>query len=218
MQTQSITVGKSTERNSVLRNTYMLLSMTTLFSGVMAGVSIMMNASFIAAIICSLAAFGIMFVINKTAHSTAGIFWTFAFTGLLGYSLGPLLNHALAMSNGGELVMQALGGTAFVFFALSAYVLTTKRDFSFLGGFLMIGLLVAIVAAITNVFLQIPALHLAINSAIIFIMSGFILYDTSRIVNGGETNYIMATVALYLNLHNLFTSILQLLMAFSGDD
>lgn len=218
MQTQSITVGKSTERNSVLRNTYMLLSMTTLFSGVMAGVSIMMNASFIAAIICSLAAFGIMFVINKTAHSTAGIFWTFAFTGLLGYSLGPLLNHALAMSNGGALVMQALGGTAFVFFALSAYVLTTKRDFSFLGGFLMIGLLVAIVAAITNVFLQIPALHLAINSAIIFIMSGFILYDTSRIVNGGETNYIMATVALYLNLHNLFTSILQLLMAFSGDD
>lgn len=217
MQTQSISISKPTERNTVLRNTYMLLGMTTLFSGIMASVSVAINLSFIASIVCSLAALGLLFVINKTKNSPSAIAWTFLFTGLLGMSLGPLLNYALAMENGSMMVMQALGGTAVVFLSLSAYVLVTKKDFSFLGGFLMIGLLVAIVAMIANIFFQIPALHLAINAGIVFIMSGFILYDTSRIVNGGETNYVLATVSIYLNLHNLFTSILQLLMAFNDD-
>ena len=217
MQTQSFSISKPSEINTVLRNTYLLLGMTTLFSGIMASVSVAFNLPFLAGLVCSLIALGLLFVINKTANSPSAIVWTFLFTGLLGLSLGPLLNYALAMSNGGSMVMQALGGTALVFFGLSAYVLLTKKDFSFIGGFLMIGLLVAIVAMVANIFFQIPALHLAINAAIVFIMSGFILYDTSRIVNGGERNYVLATVSIYLNLHNLFSSMLQLIMAFNDD-
>jgi modulator of FtsH protease len=129
----------------------------------------------------------------------------------MGASIGPMLNYYLALPDGPALVMQALGGTAVVFFGLSAYALTTRKDFSYMGGFLMVGLLVAVVAMIANIFLNIPALSLTISAAVVMIMSGLILFDTSRIINGGETNYIRATVSLYLNIYNLFIHLLRLL-------
>ncbi|MAG77482.1 MAG: Bax inhibitor-1/YccA family protein [Thalassotalea sp.] len=206
------------EINKVLRNTYMLLGMTLAFSAVTAGVSMAMNLSHMAALVMTLVAFGLLFVVHKQADKANGLFWIFAFTGLMGASLGPLLNAYAALPNGGSLIMQALGGTALIFFALSAYALTSKKDFSFMGGFLMVGLIVVLVAGIANIFLQIPALYLAGRAAIVMIMSGLILFDTSRIIHGGERNYIRATVSLYLNIYNLFVSLLQLLGAFNSDD
>lgn len=204
--------------NKVLRNTYMLLGMTLVFSTITAGIAMTMNLGSGAAMIMMLVAFGLLFVVNRTADSSKGIVAIFAFTGLLGASLGPMLNQYMAMSGGPELVMQALGGTAVVFFGLSSYALTTRKDFSYMGGFLMVGLLVAVVAMIANIFLAIPALSLTISAAVVMIMSGLILYDTSRIINGGETNYIRATMALYLDIYNLFIHLLHLLTAFGGDD
>ncbi|MBD3656097.1 MULTISPECIES: Bax inhibitor-1/YccA family protein [Marinobacter] len=215
--------GISAEATKVLRNTYTLLAMTLLFSAVMAGVSMAVGLGRGASLICSLGALALVWlVLPRTANSSAGIGVVFAFTGLLGLSLGPLLNHYLQLANGGQVVMQALGGTAVVFLALSGYVLTTKKDFSFLGGMLFAGLMVVIVAAIgamvAGMFgVAISAFSLALSAAIVLLMSGFILFDTSRIVNGGETNYIMATTALYLNIYNLFTALLHLLGAFSDD-
>ena len=206
------------DTNKVLRNTYMLLGMTLAFSAVTAGVSMALNLPYFMGIVFSLISFGLLFVVNKKADSASGIFWIFAFTGLMGASLDPLLNHYAAMPSGPMLIMQALGSTALVFFGLSAYAMTTKKDFSYLGGFLMIGLLVVIVASIVNIFIGSSIAFLAINAAVVFIMSGLILFDTSRIINGGETNYIRATVSLYLNIYNLFTSMLHLLGAFGGDD
>lgn len=212
------TTGSVIEINKVLKNTYMLLSMTLAFSAVTAGISMAMGLSHIAAIVMTLIAFGLLFVVNKQADKASGIFWIFAFTGLLGASLGPMLNHYAGMPGGPGLILQALGGTALIFFTLSGYALTTKKDFSFMGGFLLVGLIVAIVASIANIFFQIPALSLAISAAIIVIMSGLILYDTSRIINGGERNYIRATVGLYLNVLNIFTSLLHLLGVLNSDD
>ncbi|GAA0344952.1 Bax inhibitor-1/YccA family protein [Bowmanella denitrificans] len=206
------------ETNKVLRNTYMLLAMTLVFSALCAGVTMAVGIGPVAAIAMSIGALVLLFVVNKKAESASGIFWVFAFTGLLGGSLGYTLNFYAGLQNGPELIMQAFGATALVFFGLSAYALTTKKDFSFMGGFLMIGMIVALVAAIANIFLQIPAMSLAISAGIVLIMSGFILFDTSRIINGGETNYIRATVGLYLSIYNLFTSILHLLGAFNSDD
>lgn len=206
------------ETNKVLRSTYMLLAMTLAFSAVCAGVTMAIGISYMASLGMTLGAFVTLFILNRKANSAAGVGLVFLFTGLLGGSLGPMLNYYLSVAGGGSLVMQALGGTALVFFSLSAYALTTKKDFSFLGGFLMIGLVVAIVAMLANIFFQIPAVSLAISAVIIFIMSGLILFDTSRIINGGETNYILATVGLYLSIYNIFTSLLHLLGAFGGDD
>ncbi len=206
------------EINKVLKNTYMLLSMTLAFSAVTAGVSMAMGLSHMVALVMTLGAFGLLFVVNKKADQASGIYWIFAFTGLMGASLGPMLNYYAAMPNGGSLIFQALGGTALIFFALSGYALTSKKDFSFMGGFLMVGLIVAVIAGIANIFFQIPALSLALSAAIIMIMSGLILFDTSRIIHGGETNYIRATVSLYLNIYNIFTSLLHLLGVFGGDD
>jgi modulator of FtsH protease len=212
------TKSSAIEINKVLKNTYMLLSMTLAFSTVTAGISMSMGLPHGAALIMTLAAFGLLFVVNKKADQASGIYWIFAFTGLMGASLGPMLNHYAAMPGGPSLIMQALGGTALIFFALSGYALTSKKDFSFMGGFLMVGLIVAIIAGIANIFFQIPALSLALSAAIIMIMSGLILFDTSRIIHGGETNYIRATVSLYLNIYNIFTSLLHLLGVFGGDD
>jgi modulator of FtsH protease len=206
------------EINKVLKNTYMLLSMTLAFSAVTAGVSMAMGLSHMAALVMTLVSFGLLFVVNKNADKASGIFWIFAFTGLMGASLGPMLNHYAAMPGGPALIMQALGGTALIFFALSGYALTSKKDFSFMGGFLMVGLIVAVVASLANIFFQIPALSLAVSAAIIMIMSGLILFDTSRIIHGGETNYIRATVSLYLNIYNIFVHLLSLLGVFGGDD
>lgn len=221
MLDQQQTIVRNTESvlstNKVLRNTYALLSMTLIFSGVTAGISMAMGLGHGAALGLSLLGFALIFVVHKTAESAMGLVSIFAFTGVMGAALGPMLNHYLAMANGGSLIMQALGGTGIIFLTLSAYALTTKKDFSYMAGFLMVGLIVAVVASIANIFLGIPVLSLAISAAIILIMSGFILFDTSRMINGGETNYIRATVGLYLNIYNLFTSLLHLLGAMNDD-
>jgi modulator of FtsH protease len=215
---ESLGIESAISTNKVLKNTYLLLGMTLLFSAVTAGISMAMGLPHGAALVLVLVGFGLLFVVNRMADSSKGLWAIFAFTGVMGASLGPMLNYYLAMPAGPALVMQALGGTAVVFFGLSAYALTTRKDFSYMGGFLMVGLLVAIVAMIANIFLAIPALSLTISAAIVMIMSGLILFDTSRIINGGETNYIRATVALYLDIYNLFIHLLHLLTAFSGDD
>jgi len=219
----SATTAIGAEAKKVLRNTYTLLAMTLLFSAATAGVSMAMGLSHMVGLMCSIGALLLIwFVLPKTANSSAGIGVVFAFTGLLGLSLGPILSYYLAMSNGGQIVMQALGGTAAVFFGLSGYVLTTKKDFSFMRGMLVAGLVVVIVAAIGAMVAgmfgyDMSAFSLAISAAIVFLMSGFILYDTSRIVNGGETNYIMATTGLYLNIYNLFLALLHIIGAFSNE-
>jgi modulator of FtsH protease len=215
---QTASKSSAIEINKVLKNTYMLLSMTLAFSAVTAGVSMAMNLSHGVALVMMLVAFGLMFVVNKKADSASGVYWIFAFTGLMGASLGPMLSAYAAMDGGPAMIMQALGGTALIFFALSGYALTSKKDFSFMGGFLMVGLIVVVVASLANIFFQIPALSLAVSAAVIMIMSGLILYDTSRIINGGERNYIRATVSLYLNIYNIFVHLLSLLGVFGSDD
>lgn len=214
----------SAEIQKVLRNTYMLLSMTLAFSALMAGISMSIGLGHGAAMIMSLAALAIVWlVLPRTANTAMGLPVVFLFTGLLGAALGPMLNRYLALPNGAEIVMQALGGTAIIFFSLSAYVLTTKKDFSFMGGFLFVGLMVVIVGAVGAMIasyffgVDVSLFSLAISGAIVLLMSGFILFDTSRIINGGETNYIMATVGLYLNIYNLFTALLHIIGATSDD-
>ena len=214
----SISTTSAVSVNKVLRNTYLLLSITLLFSALTAGLSMMSQVSHGVSLACSFGALALIWlVLPRTANSAAGIGVVFAITGLLGFGLGPVLNYYLSLANGGELVATSLGGTGIIFLALSGYVLTTRRDFSFMGGFLMIGLIIAILAAVGNLFFAIPALSLAISAAVILIMSGFILYETSQVIHGGETNYILATVSLYLSLYNIFTSLLHILGIF-GDE
>lgn len=203
--------GLGIEINKVLRNTYMLLGMTLLFSAITAGVAMSLQIGHGTGLILSLVGFGLLFVVNKTADSAKGIVAVFAFTGVLGAALGPMLNYYLALSNGPQLIMQALGGTALVFFALSAYVITSRKDFSFLGGFLFVGMIVALIASIALLFFNAPAAQMALSAGIVLLMSGMILFDTSRIIHGGETNYIRATVSLYLDIYNLFVHLLALL-------
>jgi len=215
----SISSTSTISINKVLRNTYLLLSMTLLFSALMAFVSTTVNVGHGVSLMCSFGALAMIWlVLPRTANSTAGIGVVFAITGLLGFGLGPVLNMYLSLSNGAELIGTSLGGTGVIFLALSAYVLTTKKDFSFMGGFLMVGLIIVVLASLANIFLSIPALSLALSGAIIMLMSGLILFHTSSIINGGETNYIMATVSLYLSLYNIFVSLLQILGVFGGDD
>ncbi|UTA46351.1 Bax inhibitor-1/YccA family protein [Simiduia sp. 21SJ11W-1] len=220
----SATATRSAEVSKVLRNTYMLLAITMAVSAVCAALSIAIGLGRGTALMMSLGALALVwFVLPRTANSSSGLWVVFGFVALLGASLGPTLSYYLQMPNGSTVVMQALGGTALVFFGLSGYVLTTGKDFTFMGGFLFIGLIVAIVAMLALFGLsffgiQVSGAHLAISAVIVLLMSGFILYDTSRIITGGETNYILATVALYLNIYNLFTSLLHLLGAFGGDD
>ncbi|MCK4710364.1 MAG: Bax inhibitor-1/YccA family protein [Gammaproteobacteria bacterium] len=203
--------------NKVLRNTYALLSMTLIFAGIMAFVGIMMNIGHGMALGADIVAIIMLwFVLPRTANSATGIPVIFAITGLLGFGLGPIVNHYLAMN--GDIVMTALGGTGVIFLGLSSYALTTKKDFSFMGGFLMVGLMVVILAGIANIFLQMPVMFLVLNAAIVLIMSGLILWETSNIIHGGETNYIMATAGLFLSILNLFQALLHLLGAFGGDD
>ena len=206
------------ETNKVLKNTYMLLGMTLAFSAITAGVSMALNLPAIMALVFSIIGFVLLFVVQRMADSSKGLPAIFAFTGFMGASLGPLLNAYLAMPGGASLVTQSLAGTAFIFFGLSAYALQSKRDFSFMSGFLFAGLIVAVVAMIANIFLGIPALSLTISAAVVMIMSGLILLDTSRIINGGETNYIRATVGLYLSIYNIFIHLLSLLGVLGGDD
>lgn len=210
------------ETNQVIRNTYMLLAMTLVFSAATAGVSMAINPPFLVYLGSVLLSFVLLFVINRKQNSAAALPLTFAFTGLLGFGLGPILNHYLALPNGGEIVMTAMGMTAITFLGLSAYVLTSRKDFSFMGGFLAAGSMILIVAMIALFVLplfgvDISGMQLAFSGAVVLLMSGFILYDTSNIVNGRYTNYVMATVGLYLSIYNLLVHLLSLVGAFSDD-
>jgi modulator of FtsH protease len=208
--------GAILQTNKLIKNTYILLSMTLMFSAVTAFLSVFLQASFGTAFVATLVGIGLLwFVLPRTANSATGIPVLFGITGLLGFGLGPIIGHYLAVNP--SIVMTALGGTGAIFLGLSGYALTTRKDFSFMGGFLLVGLLVVIGAAILNIFLAIPALFLAVNAAIVMIMAGMILFQTSALIRGGETNYIMATAGLFLSILNLFTALLHLLGAL-GDD
>jgi modulator of FtsH protease len=204
------------QTNKLIKNTYMLLSMTLIFSGVLAYLSIAMNASHGIAFAASLIGIGLLwFALPRTQNSAAGIPVIFAVTGLLGFGLGPMLSYYLSVNP--NIVMVAMGGTGTIFLGLSGYALTTRKDFSFMGGFIFVGMLVAIGAMLLNLFLGIPALALAVSAAVIMIMSGYILFQTSAMIHGGETNYISATAGLFLAILNIFTSLLHILGAFSDD-
>ena len=212
------TQTRAVEINKVLKNTYMLLSATLAFSAVMALVSMYLAVppmTYMIAVIASMV-LG-MFVLPRTANSAAGIGVVFLITGLLGFGLGAILSMYLALPKGPEVIATAFGGTGIIFLGLSGYALTTKRDFSFMGGFLFAGMLTVVIAIVANLFFALPALSLAISAAVILLMSGFILFDTSRIINGGETNYIMATYGLYLSIFNIFISLLNILGVMSDD-
>jgi len=212
-------LGRGVVVNKVLRNTFTLLSMTLLLSAVTAGVSMALNVPFMVSMGCSIVALGMLwFVIPRTANSSMGLVAVFATTGLLGFGLGPILNHYLAMPNGSQLIMTAMGGTAVIFLGLAGYALTTRKDFRFMGAFLFVGVMVAFLAGIGAMLFNMPGLSLAVSAMFVMLMSGMILYQISDIIHGGETNYIMATVTLYVSIYNLFTSLLHLLGAFGGDD
>ncbi len=207
------------QTNKVLKNTYMLLSMTLIFSAVMAAVSIQLNFPPIHWIIQIGGMIGLLMLTNVFKNSSMGLLCVFAFTGFMGLTIGPTINAYLNFfSNGAELVMTAAGGTGVIFLGLSGYVLTTRKDFSFMGGFLFIGLFVLIAASLANFFFQVAAIQLALSAMSILLFSGYILYDTSRIIHGGETNYVMATVQLFLDIYLIFVNLLHLLGALSGDD
>ena len=208
--------------NKVLRNTYLLLSMTLLFSAAMAGVAIAMNAPYMGWLPLIIS-FALLFAISKMRNSPWGIVLVFAFTGILGFSVGPIVNFYMQTAGGSQTVLTALSLTGVIFLSLSGYTLVTQKDFSFMGGFLMTGLWVVIGAVLLSLVggffgFYISGLQLAISAAIVMLMSGLILYDTSQIIHGGETNYIMATVSLYLSIYNLFMALLHLLNFFGGND
>lgn len=217
-QAVSRTAPSALATNKLLRNTYTLLAGTLLFSAVTAGIAMAVNAPPLHWAITLAGYFGLLFLTNALRNSAWGLAAIFALTGFMGYTLGPIISLYLGLPNGHETVLLALGGTGAIFFGLSGYALTTRKDFSFIGGFLFVGILVAFLAGLAAIFFQIPALSLAVSAMFILLMSGFILFQTSLIVNGGETNYIMATVSLYIAIYNLFLSLLQLLGIFGGDD
>lgn len=202
--------------NRVLRNTYFLLGMTLAWSALIAGVAAALALPHPGLIITLVGFYGLLFLTEKNRNSSLGLLFVFLLTGFMGYTLGPILNMFLARG-GADIVMMALGGTALTFFTTSAYALTTKRDLSFIGGMLMAGFVVLIVAVIANIFLQMPALSLAISAMFILFSSGAILLTTQQIVRGGETNYISATVTLYVSIYNIFVSLLQILGLTSND-
>lgn len=204
--------------HSVLRNTYFLLSLTLLFSAGVAAYAMAIDAKSPGILVFLVGVFGLSFLVSALRNSAWGIAAAFAFTGFLGYMLGPMLNMYLgAFTNGSQLIMTSLGATGFIFLSLSAYVLTTRKDFSYLGGFLFAAITVAFLAGIAGALFHIPMLQIVISGAFALLASGMILFQTSQIIHGGETNYIMATISLYVALFNLFTSLLQLLSAFSGN-
>lgn len=205
--------------HSVLRNTYMLLSLTLLFSAGMAYFAVVTQASFGTSLVMSLVALGLLFVISAMRNSAWGILAVFAFTGCMGYSLGPMLNYFIkGYSNGGALIGMALGGTGITFLTSSFYLMVTKKDLSSWGKFLMIGVVVCLVASLANLFFKMPAMQLAISAILTFVSALLMMYDTSRIINGGETNYIMATVSLFIDIQMMFQNLLMLLGAFNGKE
>lgn len=224
MQTRSTAValpyGASLDRSAaqrVLRNTYALLSMTLLFSAGVAGAAVAFNLPAPGIILTLIAYFGLLFGIHKLKNSGMAVGLVFALTGFMGWTLGPLLTRTLALPAGGQAVMLALGATGAVFLALSAYATTTKRDLSWMGGFLFAGMIVAVLAGLAAIFFQIPALALTVSAVVALLSAGLILFETKQIVDGGETNYVLATVSLFVSIFNLFTSLLHL-FGFAGSD
>ena len=214
--TQGIEAQSST--NKVLRNTYWLLSLTLFFSAAMTAVAVSVNAQPMHWLLSLGGMIGLLFALQSMRNSVWALPLTFAFTGFMGWTMGPMIGYYLAAPGGASIVGNALFGTAAVFLSLSAYVITTKKDFSFLGGFLFTDLIVALLAMIGLIFFQVPALSLALSAMLAMLAAGYILFDTSRIVNGGETNYVMATVSLYVDIYLLFTNLLALFGVFSGDE
>lgn len=218
--TQSQALAISQHR--VLRNTYMLLAITMIPTIIGALVGLSTNFTFLAQypILGPLVMFagmiGLLFAVTATRNSVWGIVLLLAFTFVAGWWLGPMLQYALSMQNGGQLVGLAAGGTAIVFFSLAGYATVTRKDFSFMGKFLFVGLILLIVASLANLFFQVPAASLTISAIAVLLFSAYILYDVSDIIHGGETNYVMATMRLYLNIYNLFIHLLNLLLAFAG--
>jgi modulator of FtsH protease len=210
--------ASSIATNRVLRNTYALLALTLLFSSVTAGITMALSLPHPGVLVTLAGYFGLLFLTTRFRNSGLGLAMVFALTGFMGYTLGPLLNAYMSLSNGSQLVMTALGGTGVTFLALSGYTLVSRKDFSFMGGFLMVGILVAFLAGLGAVFFEIPGLSLAVSAMFVLLMSGLILYETSNIIHGGETNYIMATVTLYVSIYNLFTSLLHLLGVAGGEE
>ncbi len=207
------------EVNQVLRNTYALLAMTLLFSAGAAGLSMALDLPHPGIIVTMVGYFGLLFLTSKFSNSAWGILFVFALTGFMGMTLGPILNvYVHSIHNGGQLVMTALGGTGVIFIVLSAYALVSRKDFSFMGGLLMTGILVAFLASLVGLFFPMPGLQIAVSAMFIMLMSGMILFQTSEIIHGGENNYILATVSLYVSIFNLFLSLLQILGIFGGDD
>ncbi len=220
MEQRDYTITRASESvlatNKVLRNTYMLLSLTLVFSALTAGYAVVSNAAPLG-ILGFVGMLGLLFLTQATRNSGWGLVSVFAFTGFMGYTLGPLLNMYIhGFTNGGQLIMTALGATGVIFFALSGYALTTRKDFSYMGGFLFVGVTVAVLFSLANIFLHIPMLTLGISAAFVLLSSGLILFQTSMIINGGETNYIMATISLYVSLFNLFISLLNIFGSFGG--
>ncbi|MEN6584417.1 MAG: Bax inhibitor-1/YccA family protein [Sulfuricella sp.] len=223
LQMSTQTAGLSLSTHKVLRNTYMLLGLTMIPTVIGALIGMSMNFSFMAQspilgmVVMLAVMFGLFWGISKNRDSGVGVALLLALTFFMGMMLGPILQVALHLKNGAQLVGLAAGGTGVIFFSLASYATVSKKDFSFLGNFLFVGLILLILASLANMFFQVPAAALAISSVAVLIFSGFILFDVSRIVQGGETNYIMATLALYLDIYNLFVNLLQLLMALSGE-
>jgi len=213
-RTQSTVLGT----NNVVRNTYTLLSMTLLFSALVAGVSMALNLPYPGLLLTLGGYFGLLFATAKFRNSSLGLAFVFALTGFMGYTLGPILNSYLSMPNGAEVVMTAMGATGAIFLGLSGYALVSRKNFSFMGSFLMVGILVAFLTGLGAVFFEMPAVSLAVSAIFVLLMAGLILYETSNIIHGGETNYIMATVTLYVSIFNLFTSLLHLLGFMNGED
>lgn len=210
---------QATTSSALIRNTYLLLSMTLLFSASMAAVAMVLNVGSPGLLVTLAGYFGLLFAVHKLRNSAWGILAVFGLTGFMGFTLGPIVNAYLSVfSNGHQLVMLALGGSGAIFLGLSAYALASRRDFSFMGGFLFAGVMVAFLAGLAAVFLQIPGLSLAVSAMFVLLMSAAILYQTSALVHGGETNYLLATVGLYVSLYNLFLSLLQLAGFFGGED
>ncbi len=205
--------------NKVIKNTYTLLSMTLLFSAMTAGLSMALNLPHPGLILTLVGYFGLLFLTTKFRNSGLGLLFVFALTGFMGLTLGPIISAYLTMfSNGHQLVMMAFGGTGVIFLGLSGYALTTRKDFSFMGGFVLVGILVAFLAGLGAAIFSLPGLSLAVSSMFVLLMAALILWETSNLIHGGETNYIMATVTLYVAIYNLFTSLLHLLGAFGGED
>lgn len=224
MNTQDISINGSAAQvgqlsaNKVVRNTYALLSMTLIFSAITASISMVLNLPHPGILLTLVGYFGLLFATAKFRNSGIGLLCVFALTGFMGYTLGPILTSYLSLANGGQIVMTAMATTGVLFLGLSAYALVSRKDFSFMGGFLVAGILVAFVAGLGALFFEIAALSLAVSASFVLLMAGLILYETSNIIHGGETNYIMATVSLYVAIFNLFTSLLHLLGFMNGEE